>query len=848
MNDRQVNLMTLRTKAEAALAQARSSSAREKTEGDLSLETLLEELRIYQTELEIQNQELASAQTELSGALAKYRMLFSNLPLPTLLVDGHGFIVEANHQAQSLLGLRQGAALQQRSILYFFDTDSKGLIYECLRPLAGVDARQIGPLGLRLPNGEKAPYQLDVIQFPDESTNELLSLMVLTDRSTEEALRESEQTFHSFADSSMALIWASGLDKLCFYFNRGWLEFTGRTFDEEFGNGWVSGVHPDDLDRCVRIYNDCFDKRQAFSMDYRLRFRDGTYRWICDNGTPRFDASGNFCGYIGHCLDIHDRVESENELRTLSAVVEQSPESIIITDRNAIIQYVNPACETSSGYSSDELIGQNPRIFNSGLTPKPVYERMWETLLAGRPWTGQFSNRRKDGQALFEYVRIAPIRDANGEINCFVSIKEDIGEKQRIAQELDSYRQHLEEMVADRTVELAFAKEEAEVANIAKSAFLANMSHEIRTPMNAVMMLTHLLRNTPLNPEQQQKLQKIQTASEHLLQVISDILDLSKIEAGKLVLEQRNFDLPKLLQSTLDMVRDKAVVKGLALCQHIPKELSKVKLRGDETRIRQALVNFLNNAVKFTERGNIDLSVETVSLQGSDILLKFSVKDEGIGIPAESLPRLFNSFEQADNSMTRRYGGTGLGLVITRRIAQAMNGEAGAKSILGEGSIFWFTARLEVGDTATVPEISRMVGLGNVPEDDHVGGVKVLICEDEPINQEILLSILTDLGYLVDTADDGAEAIGAAKNSTYDIILMDMQMPEIDGIEATKCIRSLANHQHVPIIALTANAFESDRQACLDAGMNDFVTKPVYPDVLEERIKHWLAQGHLRPK
>ena len=848
MNDRQVNLMTLRTKAEAALAQARSSSAREKTEGDLSLETLLEELRIYQTELEIQNQELASAQTELSGALAKYRMLFSNLPLPTLLVDGHGFIVEANHQAQSLLGLRQGAALQQRSILYFFDTESKGPIYECLRPLAGVDARQIGPLGLRLPNGEKAPYQLDVIQFPDESTNELLSLMVLTDRSTEEALRESEQTFHSFADSSMALIWASGLDKLCFYFNRGWLEFTGRTFDEEFGNGWVSGVHPDDLDRCVRIYNDCFDKRQAFSMDYRLRFRDGTYRWICDNGTPRFDASGNFFGYIGHCLDIHDRVESENELRTLSAVVEQSPESIIITDRNAIIQYVNPACETSSGYSSAELIGQNPRIFNSGLTPKPVYERMWETLLAGRPWTGQFSNRRKDGRALFEYVRIAPIRDANGEINCFVSIKEDIGEKQRIAQELDSYRQHLEEMVADRTVELAFAKEEAEVANVAKSAFLANMSHEIRTPMNAVMMLTHLLRNTPLNPEQQQKLQKIQTASEHLLQVISDILDLSKIEAGKLVLEQRNFDLPKLLQSALDMVRDKAVVKGLALCQHIPKELSKVKLRGDETRIRQALVNFLNNAVKFTERGNIDLSVETVSLQGSDILLKFSVKDEGIGIPAESLPRLFNSFEQADNSMTRRYGGTGLGLVITRRIAQAMNGEAGAKSILGEGSIFWFTARLEVGDTATIPEKSRMLGVANVPEGKHVGGVKVLICEDEPINQEILLSILTDLGYLVDTADDGAEAIGAAKNSTYDIILMDMQMPEIDGIEATKCIRSLANHQHVPIIALTANAFESDRQACLDAGMNDFVTKPVYPEVLEERIKHWLAQGRLRPK
>jgi PAS domain S-box-containing protein len=468
MKGRQVNLMALRSKAEAAITKAQSSAGQDGREGDLSLGKLLEELRIYQTELEIQNQELAAAQGELSGALAKYRVLFSNLPLPALLVDARGFVVEANHQAQLLLGLRQGAALQQRSVLYFFDTESKGAIYECLRPLAGVEARQIGPLGLRLANGEKVPYQLNVIQLADENTNEALSLMVLTDRSAEEALRESEHTFHSFADSSMSLIWASGLDKLCVYFNRGWLDYTGRTLEEEYGSGWVAGIHPDDLDRCVKIYNENFDACRSFSMDYRLRRHDGEYRWVRNNGAPRYDARGNFCGYIGHSMSIHDRIEAENRLRSLSAVVEQSPESIVITDSNAIIQYVNPACEVSSGYSQGELIGQNPRVFNSGLTPITLYQRMWETLRAGRPWSGQFSNRRKDGQALFEYVRIAPIRDASGEISSFVSIKEDIGEKKRIAEELDHYRQHLEEMVTERTVELAHAKEEAEVANVAK--------------------------------------------------------------------------------------------------------------------------------------------------------------------------------------------------------------------------------------------------------------------------------------------------------------------------------------------------------------------------------------------
>ena len=841
MKERQINLMALRDKAAAAIAKTQSISTQDALEGDLSLGELIEELRIYQTELEIQNQQLASAQSELSVALAKYHGLFSNLPLPALLVDARGFIVEANHQAQALLGLRQEAELQHRSVGYFFDMDAKEAIYECLRPQSRLEASQIGPISLRLASGEKTPFQLNVIRFADEPTNELATLMILTDRSTEEALRESEQIFHSFADSSQSLIHASNLNKLCFYFNRAWLEFTGRTLEEESGNGWTESIHPDDIERYTKLYNESFDERLTFSMDYRLRHHDGGYRWIRANGAPRYDTKGNFYGYICHCTDIHDRIEIESKLRSLSTVIEQSPESILVTDSKSVIQYVNPACEKSSGYSREELIGQNPRIFNSGLTPPEVYAQMWNTLNTGRSWSGELINRSKNGQTFPEHVRISPIRDTNGLITNFFSIKEDISEKKRIGEELDRHRKHLEKIVAERTLELARAKEEAEVANVAKSSFLANMSHEIRTPMNAVMMLTHLLKKTPLNPEQTDKLDKIQAASEHLLQVISDILDLSKIEAGKLVLEQREFMLEALLNSTLDLTREKATSKGLSLQLHVPNEIKDIKLRGDETRIRQAILNYLNNAIKFTEKGEVLLSVEELQRGKHDVLLRFSVRDTGAGIAPENTARLFNNFEQADNSMTRRHGGTGLGLVITRRIAQAMNGDVGFESTLGQGSHFWFTTRLELITAPTtlnthedMSTISEIAGL----EPRKVA--EILVCEDEPISQEILSDILVDLGYLVDRADNGAIAIGMATGKHYDLILMDMQMPEVDGIEATKFIRQLDHYQNVPIIALTANAFENDRQACMEAGMNDFITKPLRPDDLALRISLWL--------
>ncbi len=839
MSNPKVNLSELRERALQAIEQNHAVFADNSgSKADLDNQHLVEELRVYQTELEIQNQELVSAQSEISLALEKYRALFAYLPLPAVIVDAQGFIIDANLQATEFLGLSQNAALQRRSVVQLFETASHSSIYRLLRDRSNEAAQTLPLLGLRV-RGETIVCDVHVIHLHEEASPEGRTVLLFVDQSAEMALRESEHNLRSLADSSMGLIWAAGTDKLCYYFNKGWLKFTGRTLEEERGNGWAEGVHSDDIGRCLAIYEQHFDEHKAFSMDYRLRRHDGEFRWIRDNGTPRYDSEGRFIGYIGHCLDITDRVEAEQSLRKLSQAVAQSPESIVITDRNSVIEYVNAACLKSTGYTEAELIGQNPRIFNSGNTAPEVFARLWETLGQGQPWAGQFCNRRKDGQIFYEHVRIAPIRDVDGQVTNYVSVKENVTEKMRIARELDAYREHLEEMVASRTVELAHAKDAAETANVAKSAFLANMSHEIRTPMNGVMMLTHLLMQTPLNPNQQDKMSKVVDCAEHLLAVINNILDISKIEAGKLSLEVSQFSLREISGRAITMIQAKAADKGLKLRILIDPVLP-VQVSGDATRVSQALLNYLSNALKFTEQGEIVLQLEQLAADQKQISVRFSVTDTGVGIDQEAMGRLFQNFEQADNSTTRKFGGSGLGLSITRHLAKMMGGETGAESEPKKGSKFWFTATFECAEAivansaAVLPAISALAP--DVLLERDFKGTRVLLCEDNPINQEIIAELLADIGFVVDVAENGAVGIGMAAQNTYNLILMDMQMPVVDGLEATHELRRMPGYETTPIVAMTANAFAADREACYLAGMDQFVTKPVNPEALFELI------------
>jgi len=531
--------------------------------------------------------------------------------------------------------------------------------------------------------------------------------------------RESAQHFRTLANGGSTLIWTSGLDRGCNYFNEPWLSFTGRALEQELGNGWAEGVCPDDFEHCLQVYVSSFEQQLPFSMEYRLSHADGTYHWIRDDGNARYDSEGNFIGYIGFCVDITSQKEN--------------------------------------------------------------------------------------------------------------------------AAELEKYRHHLESLVEERTSALMLAKEAAETANKAKSTFLANMSHELRTPMNGIIGMTRIALRHTADPKLRDQLGKIDSSSQHLLSIINDILDISRIEAERLTLEKNSFTLEDVLTDLTTLISGKAEDKGLKLNIDLPRAVASHLLLGDSLRLGQILLNLTGNAIKFTEQGSVTVRVRVAEEDPDDVLLRFEVQDTGIGIVAEDQQRLFTAFEQADGSMTRKYGGTGLGLAISKRLAHLMGGTVGVASAVGRGSTFWFTVRLAKSAPTDTPATSDEQDSAEVQLKALFYGARILLAEDEPINQEVSRGLMEEVGFVVDLAEDGAVAISLAQQTPYALILMDMQMPNLNGVDATRAIRALPGYAETPIVAMTANAFDEDRRICIEAGMNDHIAKPVDPEKLFETLLYWLT-------
>ncbi len=646
--------------------------------------------------------------------------------------------------------------------------------------------------------------------------NYRLQREVATRRRAEQALGKSEELFRTIFENVPAFINAFDENGKCTLWNAACEKTFGWTIEEINAAEDPLGLFYPDPEIRAQVHESSKSGHASIFTKWHPRTKDGE---LLTTRRLDFNISDGTVIHLG--IDETLLESQTTELRKLSRAVEQSHNTIVITNLAGSIEFVNPAFSSSTGYSREEALGQNPRILKSGLQEEAVYHELWDALSNGRVWQGELYNRRKDGTCYWEFATISPVKDETGKTTHYLAVKENITER-KIAEQ-----------------QLVEAQQRAEAANQAKSNFLANMSHEIRTPMNAIIGMSHLVLQTELTSQQKGYVTIIDASANSLLRLINDILDFSKIEAGMLDIEATPFSLSEVLDRLTDLTSLSAHKKGLNLRILSTAEL-KHCLVGDPLRLGQILLNLTDNAIKFTSEGDVLVSVQQldpVVNMDKQVALQFSVKDNGIGMTRKQVDQLFQSFSQADSSITRKYGGTGLGLSISRQLVKMMGGEIRVKSTPGKGSTFIFILEFSITDMECESQTVQTV---NDKALATVQGAQILVVEDNQINQQIVQELLTTRQFAVTIAGNGREAVDAVNRQPFDLVLMDIQMPIMNGYTAARTIRNNPHLYKLPIIAMTANAMAEDRQKCLDSGMSDFITKPIEPDTLLQALIRWI--------
>ncbi len=685
---------------------------------------------------------------------------------------------------------------------------------------------------------EKENFKFSEFQFLIENVNKMSELL----KELFSQIKKEKEYLEIITENSGVLIAIINKDKKIEYANSSFKNLVTYEGDKNFDKNFYNYIK---LKKCIGkcsfgsencVISKIFkDKKQYISYDETIVTLGEREVPVFFIATPIIE--NDVVQKIVLILkDATEERRIKSQLMTLKRAIEQAPVSIVITDVKGNIEYVNPFFCKVTGYSYSEAIGKNPKILSTKYNKK-FYKDLWEHILSGKVWEGEFLNRRKDGKTYWERAIIAPVFNEDGKITNFVAVKEDITELKKLQQELIK------------------AKEKAEIASKVKSEFLASMSHEIRTPMNAILGFIDILLETDLDNTQREYLEIIKQSSENLLRILNDILDLSKLEAGKFEFEQRNFNLHELISNCINVFSKKAGEKGLSLRYEINENVPSY-LKGDPTRISQVINNLLSNAIKFTERGEVGIKVELEKMEDNFVTLHFVVYDTGVGIPEDKVDKIFEEFSQVDSSVSRKYGGTGLGLAIVKKIVEVYNGKIWVKSKVGEGSEFHFTLNLYVGEQKK-EKVDKKETYSSVKFEK----VKILVAEDNLTNQILIREIFKKLGINIDLAENGIKAIEKIARKDYDLIFLDWHMPKMDGLEVIKILRDLENGKEISddrinqevieklknrkftIIALTAAVMDNEREILKNAGFDDFLSKPIQKEELLRVLKKYLNKA-----